>query len=602
MLWKLDARRTLSVIYVGLLYSFVAHGQLDFSVPSDWQKPDSPNPRSQRLSIAQAAIDPLISNIDPSNGTVDPLNTWQSANVLASIAQLDYVSGAQDHRDVFKTSLAAFQSGHPTFFDTQVPLNQTSDPLMWGLAAFYGFRAYNASDLLEIAEGVWNTAQTFFVTADEAAKGTHPTKNGSFPANCIQNSNTIATGAVFARSAAPDDFSITIETAGAYVALSAHLWESTGNITYLTFADLSTSFMYNYMFNNEVFIDTYDLMSCQVSKDALFSYNQGFVIEGLLILSTSPLPSNTSRANALRNLIITTVPFSAWTTVDGENAGVMNETSSISVQDNEVAFDYKNIFINALFEVWKRANSSDPMATYIQAFIMVQYNALLSPAVSQGNVYSPIWVGRGNIPPQPVPWGQLEAMPVLNAAIGIPPTSNSSSSSPAGSSPASAATTGPSSTIKNTSSSSLSGGSIAGIAVGAIAGVVVMILGGVLVVRRSRRVEVAASDIELPESEGVVVEPFTLTAREFRRPLGTGSSETDYVMPAGYARKNGQGLGLAASRTESSVSASVHPGSPPSDSSAEVPTPADINESSITRMIHQVLSRMQVQEAPPAYN
>lgn len=40
------------------------------------------------------------------------------------------------------------------------------------------------------------------------------------------------------------------------LSLSAHLWESTGNMTYLTFADQSISFMYTYMFDNEVFIDT----------------------------------------------------------------------------------------------------------------------------------------------------------------------------------------------------------------------------------------------------------------------------------------------------------------------------------------------------------
>lgn len=140
-------------------------------------------------------------------------------------------------------------------------------------------------------------------------------------------------------------------------------------------------------------------------------------------------------------------------------------------------------------------------------------------------------------------------------------------------------------TLGAISSRSLSGGAIAGIVVGAVVGVAFMILGGVLVVRRSRRVNVAASNTEHPGSGGMVgVEPFTLTGRDFQQPLGSGSSGSDYGMSAGYSRKNG------------------HPGSPPSDSSAEAPTPADINESSITRMIHQVLSRMQVQEAPPAYN
>lgn len=60
---------------------------------------------------------------------------------------------------------------------------------MWGLAAFYGSRAYNDTDLLIIAEDVWNTVQMFVVTAADAAAGTQKTKTGRFNVHCIPNSD-----------------------------------------------------------------------------------------------------------------------------------------------------------------------------------------------------------------------------------------------------------------------------------------------------------------------------------------------------------------------------------------------------------------------------
>ena len=78
------------------------------------------------------------------------------------------------------------------------------------------------------------------------------------------------------------------------------------------------------------------------------------------------------------------------------------------------------------------------MANFIEAFVMVQvqlaprspstirkadylpqYNALLDLASNNGSFYSPVWTGPQIL--TKLPWGQLSAMDVLNAAIGMVP-------------------------------------------------------------------------------------------------------------------------------------------------------------------------------------
>ena len=55
---------------------------------------------------------------------------------------------------------------------------------MWGLAAFYGSRAYNDAELQQIAVDVWNVAEDYSVSVQDAEKGTQHTRNTSFSARC----------------------------------------------------------------------------------------------------------------------------------------------------------------------------------------------------------------------------------------------------------------------------------------------------------------------------------------------------------------------------------------------------------------------------------
>ncbi|KZV69019.1 hypothetical protein PENSPDRAFT_666027 [Peniophora sp. CONT] len=539
----------------------------DFNVPANWRKPSSSRLRSERLSIAQTAIESLVPAINTSDGTSQGMDVWASANVPASLAQHDYISGTQDNREVVLTSVTAFRNTHPAFFDkTQ----------MWGLAAFYGARAYNDSGLLELAEGVWNVATVYTVTAQDGASGTQHTRNAA---------------------QMPNSLGCNGETIGAYVALSAHLWESTDNLTYLNAAEQSASFANTHMYIQfyQIIMDTYDLGSCS-SSDMAWTYNQGFFLEGLSILSSAPVSNKTTWISLLQTMVVSTVQFSVWTASNGSNVGVLIENDSNDPTKFQEAWVFRNAFTRGLYEVWSRLNSSSPMANLIQAFMMVQYNALLDLASNNGSFYSPKWSGPQLV--TKVPWGQLSAMEVLNAAIGMAPA-NSSTTSSATAAPVASATTATQSATTSATSRSISDGAIAGLVVGVVGGLAVAAAGIWLVVRHKHRAETDRSPrLGGPGSGMREVDPF---------PPGilVTQPREEMVPVTGYVSKDRHGYGLGSPLSvESSRPTALDSTEPPSTTAADYPVarePDNALETALTRAIQQVVDRMQANEAPPSY-
>lgn len=82
---------------------------------------------------------------------------------------------------------------------------------------------------------------------------------------------------------------------------------------------------------------------------------------------------------------------------------------------------WKAIFIRSLNILLRRTATAKPnLAALIRAYVAVQYNALVDLAAAPGSAnYSSSWIG----PPatQLLPWGQVAALDVLNAAFSIAP-------------------------------------------------------------------------------------------------------------------------------------------------------------------------------------
>ncbi|KZV69020.1 hypothetical protein PENSPDRAFT_493749 [Peniophora sp. CONT] len=578
--------------FTGLMLALLVatvRGQ-NFSVPTGWRKPSSTRPRSERLSNAQTVVGTLISAVNSSDGSTNPaMDIWAHANVPAGLAQHDYISGSRDNHNLVSSIIAGFRSAHdPSYFDNTQPLKDvTSDALIWGLAAFYGARAYNDSNLLDIAAGVWNVGQAYAVSAQDAASGTHHSRNVSFPVDCIPNVTSV--GAVFWQAFNLGGLGCNGETVGAYVALSAHLWEATGNTTYLDAAEKSADFMYNHMYSqsDQIIVDSYNIGTCG-SNNLSLTYNQGFLLEGLSILSSTPVSDNSTWSSLLQTLVVSTVHSPQWTISSGDNAGVLTETDSGDPTKFHESWIFRNAFTRALYEVWSRTSPSSPMAELIQAFMLVQYNALLDLASNEGDFYSPIWTGPSL--QTRVPWGQLSALEVLNAVLNMPPANASSSSTGTLAPPT--ATSRPS-TVSTRTSRTLSGGAIAGIVVGAIAGALGALIGVGLLTRRNKRDKAEQSDLG-------EVDPFPpglpVIQRRVELPFANHNGKIRDGYGFGPSLSSGSGPTASSSRSAASETAPVL-------ASADLPARPEPEHpfAELTRAIRQLRLNLNLRDAPPSY-
>ncbi|KAJ3481300.1 hypothetical protein NLI96_g7761 [Meripilus lineatus] len=344
----------------------------------------------------------------------------------------------------------------------------------WGLAAAYAYRAYRDDYLLATAVTVWNNMYRYFVTKEQAASGTHPLKNVTFNSAC-KGGNA---GAVFYISDNPPDTEVNGATVCAFMVLSAHLLELTSNSTYRDAADLSANFIKANLFNGAIVNDTISLNGCALTTQ-IVTYNSGFFIEGLAIYAN--VTQNSDWTSFLNNLIATTIKFSGWTSGEGIMVEDANGPNNLA-DTNGFTRALKGIYIRGLYEAWTRSQRGSDVANLIEAYINVQYNALLDLASKDSYNFSSSWPGPA--PSRLLPWGQVAALDVLNAGIGMAQASESLSSPPSTSSETPAVS---SSLSTNTSNKKSNTPLIVGVTIAAV----VVVLGVVLAVfflrRRNRK-------------------------------------------------------------------------------------------------------------------
>jgi hypothetical protein len=54
----------------------------------------------------------------------------------------------------------------------------------WGLAAVYSYKAYNDSNMLSVAQAIWNTSSPYQVQVSQLPTGRNPTRNVTLAAMC----------------------------------------------------------------------------------------------------------------------------------------------------------------------------------------------------------------------------------------------------------------------------------------------------------------------------------------------------------------------------------------------------------------------------------
>ncbi|KAH7913098.1 glycoside hydrolase [Hygrophoropsis aurantiaca] len=322
------------------------------------------------------------------------------------MANQDYFTGSTTNQGDVTTSLNSAWSLYANY--DQYGYND--DAMWWATAAYYAYRAYGDSNLLDHAIGTWTHVTNYVITPADASAGSISTKNFTIEGSC--DGDTMV-GGVFWRPTI-DDTSVNSIATGLYVTLSAFLAAETGNSTYTNAAISSANWIKTTNMNTDYLaLDTVDAQNCTRSPSTeLFTYNSGKYIEGLSVLAD--ITGDNAWSSLMLNMVAASTKATAWEGSDG----IITEGADVT-EDNDVV-GFKSVLIRGLNEVWTRNVGNDALRTLIQSYTDVQYNALLDLASTNSSGatwYSPAWEGPG--PYSFISWGQLAAIDVLVSAINV---------------------------------------------------------------------------------------------------------------------------------------------------------------------------------------
>ncbi|TRM68594.1 glycoside hydrolase family 76 protein [Schizophyllum amplum] len=372
----------------------------DLGVPLSWREFSNDRSRDERISISQAAIDAILPQLDTGNGEFSGIGYWQSGNVWASMANEDHRAGTTVYQGQVVDQLNNVFNLHANY--DQWGFND--DAMWWATAAYYAYRAYGDSTLLNYAITTWEHISTFAISQDNANSGSIPTKNFGFQGSCDGQSMV---GGVFWKVDASDN-GINGITTSLYSTLSAFLGEATGESRFIDAAIRSANWIKNVNMNSDYLVlDTVHATDCTRSPDNwLFTYNSGKYLEGLNVLAD--VTGDDAWKSLAVNVANAAMKTSAW---QGSN-GVITEGASPNENNDGVGF--KSILLRALDETYnRRGGDNESLRILIHSYVCVQFNALLELA-ADGNNYSSAWAG----PAQGfTTWGQMAALDVFVAAI-----------------------------------------------------------------------------------------------------------------------------------------------------------------------------------------
>ncbi|KAN0088744.1 Glycoside hydrolase [Tylopilus felleus] len=384
----------------------LAHCQ-NLSVPSTWREPENKYTLEERVAASHTAINSLLPELNEKIGYFNDLGYWQGGNVLSAMANQDHITNQRVNQAVVTTYLNKAFSLYANY-----STSYNDDALWWATAAYYSYRAYGDKNLLSHAMKTWDHVKTFQISAEDAQRGSMPTKNFTIKGTC---DGKTMTGGVFWRPVSSDT-AVNSVTTGLFLTLSAYLAELTHNSTYTDSAIAAATWIQTLNLNSDsLALDTINANDCSRSPATeLFTYNSGKLIEGLSVLV------NVTHNESWQSFMLNTTAAVLHTTVWQGTNGVVTEGGYIQ-EDND-AVGFKSILIRPLHEEWARNPGNAQLQTIIRNYINVQYNALMELASTKyGNTtwYSPEWAGPK--PANVTAWGQLAALDVLVSSIDVNP-------------------------------------------------------------------------------------------------------------------------------------------------------------------------------------
>ncbi|VDB99543.1 unnamed protein product [Peniophora sp. CBMAI 1063] len=433
------------------------------------------------------------------------------AIVLAS--QDRYSGNSSWQEQVDNNTLLFYESGRAGL-GSQI---DNVDIAAFGVAEVAAGLAYNSSQdhRLSIAEFNYNIINEDFIT-DGAAQ------NASYPRPLNTTCGSTLGGLLFASHSNTTNLTVHADAIGAWVVLTARLYELTQKPTYLAAAEQSIRFMEKYMINvndsNSVVSSTFDPTTCTVNTTDLGTASAdsvGYFIEGLSIVAN--VTANETYTHMLDVLIPAVVSYRNWHNSDG-------------VLTEDTVWSSKGTLIRGLLEARLRNPSNEELINLFNSYITVQYNAVRNNAFIGGNDYAVSWHGGSSVSGQYNTVGNVEALDVLNAAFVIAPpdaspTQNANATTTGA--PANSTTTAPSSSSSRTASTRV--GTIVGATVGSTVAAALAVLALFLYLRRRRRAREMPVNDDLDDDEDSgnaarkrsardpALEPFSLVTPIFDR-------------------------------------------------------------------------------------
>ncbi|KAJ6556210.1 hypothetical protein B0H19DRAFT_1262307 [Mycena capillaripes] len=427
---------------------------------SSWRKPNVTVSQSDRISLADAAIQEAIGFLDTTNG--------------------------------FFPDPGKFHAVHHSTL--------VGDGLNFGHAGVQAYTKYKSPLFLDYAKQVWWAMESYTLSQSELDIGTIASKSFTLETTC--RGITMAGGTFRAKS--PTSSDINVGATGGFLVLSALLAEATNDAMYLNAAQASADFIHAHLYSvQNVVQDTIsgrESDACAlVQENVEASYNSGLFIEGLAILYS--ITQNASIHDIITETVTAAISYSGWQGSDGIIANGADQEGDMTLP-------------RGLATVNARNASTSELRSYIDAYLSVQFNAVVDLATTAGStIYALDWHG----PPSSIfkPVDQTTAIQVLVNAINLnQPLSTGSSN---GSSPGSVPPSSPPVIHKTSKIGPIVGGLVGGLVL------LVLFFAGALLLwrRRSRNGKGSGADLQnIPPA----INPYTLRFGDAFSPRSTQPS------------------------------------------------------------------------------
>ncbi|KAJ7840100.1 hypothetical protein B0H14DRAFT_2785959 [Mycena olivaceomarginata] len=418
-------------------------------ISPSWRKPNMTTSLADRISIAGAAVEKTINFLGPNGLFNADLNEYAKTGVFYSqLAELDIFANQNLYEDGLKRNFALVQEISKNFSNELIYYG-----LLYGHAAARAYAAYKDQDFLEYAIDSWLFGRTYTLSQENVASGMMAGKTFTI-ANPCQGAS-MAGGTFYLNDTT--DPQLNVLSTGNYAVLSALLAEATPDPMYLQAAEQSTAFIQAHLLSIENVVQ--DTISGRANESCALNggpapYNSGLMIEALAILAS--ITKNATTRALLGTIIQTAIVNTAWQT--GE--GIIARTGPDGQYKGDISL------VQGLGVAYSRNVTTPALRAYIEAYLAVQFNAVLDLATSGGsNIYGSAWIG----PPSSVlaADNQIAALSVLISAIPLQnetePTPSSASISASSSASASASSTPTHVSSRSPSVAPIVGGTIGGI-------------------------------------------------------------------------------------------------------------------------------------------